>query len=64
MSEWKASYFALEFVAMGPVDNNSALVQVMARRRTDDKPLPGPMLKSSVTPYGVTKQATSLYLNQ
>ena len=30
----------LEFVPRGPIDNRPALVQVMAWRRTDDKPLP------------------------
>ena len=27
-----------------PADYNLALVQVMVRRRSDDKPLPGPMM--------------------
>ena len=35
---------SLEFVRKGPIDNKAALVQVMARRRTGDKPLPEPML--------------------
>ena len=35
---------SLEFVPEGPIDNMSALVQVMAGRRTGDKPLPEPML--------------------
>ena len=34
----------MEFVAKGPVDNKSALVQVMAWRRTGNKPLPEPVL--------------------
>ena len=35
----------------GPIDNKSALVQVMARRRTDDKPLPEPMLTQFTKEY-------------
>ena len=31
---------SLRFVARSPIDNKPALVQVMAWRRTDDKPLP------------------------
>ena len=34
----------LEFVCMGPVDNYSALVQVMAWYQIGDKPLHGPLL--------------------
>ena len=34
----------MKFVPKGPIDNRSALVQIMAWRRTGDKPLPGPML--------------------
>ena len=34
----------LKFVPKGPIDNNSALSQVMAWRRTGDKPLSEPML--------------------
>ena len=35
---------SLKFVPNGPIDNNPALVQVMAWRRTGDKPLSEPML--------------------
>ena len=35
---------SLKFVPKGPIDNKSALVQVMAWRRTSDKPLREPML--------------------
>ena len=35
---------SLKFVPKGPIDNESALVQVMAWRRTRDKPLTEPML--------------------
>ena len=34
---------SLKFVPKGPIDNKAALVQVMAWRRTGDKPLPEPM---------------------
>ena len=35
---------SLKFVPRSPIDNAPALVQVMARRRTGDKPLPEPVL--------------------
>ena len=35
---------SVKFVPKGPIDNNAALVQVMAWRRTGDKPLPEPKL--------------------
>ena len=35
---------SLKFVPKGPINNKSALVQVMAWRRTGDKPLPEPIL--------------------
>ena len=46
----------LKFIPKVPIDNKSALVQEMARRRTGDKPLPEPMmLSSSLMPYFVTR---------
>ena len=36
--------FSLKFVSRSPIDNTPALVQVMAWCRTDDKPLPAPIL--------------------
>ena len=36
--------FSLNLVSMGPIDNKAALVQVMAWRRTSDKPLPETMM--------------------
>ena len=45
--EWKFSILIEilpKFVPKGQIDNNSELVQVMARRRIGDKPLSGPML--------------------
>ena len=35
---------SLKFLLKDPIDNKSALVQVMAWRRTGDKPLPEPVL--------------------
>ena len=35
---------SLKFVPKDPVDNKFALVEVMAWHRTDDKPLPQPMM--------------------
>ena len=35
---------SLKFAPMSPIDNKAALVQVMAWRRTGDKPLPEAML--------------------
>ena len=37
-------YISLKFFPKGPIDNKPALVQVMAWRRTGDKPLPELML--------------------
>ena len=42
---------SLKFVPMGPIDYKSALVQVMAWRRTGDKPLPEPMLAQFTDAY-------------
>ena len=42
---------SLKFVPKGPIDNKSALVQVMAWRRTGDKPLPEPMLTHFTDAY-------------
>ena len=42
---------SLMFVPKGPIDNKSALVQVMAWCWTGDKPLPVPMLDKFTDPY-------------
>ena len=39
-----AIQISLKFIPKGPIDNFATLVQVMAWRRTGDKPLPEPML--------------------
>ena len=40
-----------KFAPKGPIDKKSALVQVMAWRRTGDKPLPEPMLTQFTDAY-------------
>ena len=42
---------SLKFVPKGPIANTSALVLVMAWRRTGDKPLPEPMLTQFTDAY-------------
>ena len=42
---------SLKFVPKGPIDNKSALVQVMAWRRIGDQPLPEPMLTQFTNAY-------------
>ena len=42
---------SLKFVHMGPIDNKSALIQVMARRRTGAETLPESMLAQFIDAY-------------
>ena len=42
---------SLKFVPDGPIDNSPALVEVMAWRRTGDKPLSEPMLSQFTDAY-------------
>ena len=49
-----------KFDLKGPNDNKSALVQVMAWRRTDNKPLPEPMLTQFNNAYMQHKGELSL----
>ena len=42
---------SLKYVPRSPIDNKPALVQVMAWRRTGDKPLPGPMMTQFIDAY-------------
>ena len=44
---------SLKFVTRSPIDNNLALVQVMAGRRRGDKPLPEPVLAANLSVYYV-----------
>ena len=43
-NDWTPIRISLKFVPMSLIDNKTALVQIMAWRRTGDKPLPEPML--------------------
>ena len=42
---------SVKFVPDGPIDNNPALVWIMAWRRTGDKPLSEPMLTKFTDAY-------------
>ena len=42
---------SLKLVPRGPINNKSAFVQVMAWRRTGDKPLPEPMMTQLTDAY-------------
>ena len=47
--------FSLKYVRKGPIDNNPSLVQIMAWRRSGDKPLSGPMMVRLPTHICVTR---------
>ena len=44
-------WISLKFVPESPIDSKSALVQLMVWRRTDDKPLPEPVLTQFTDAY-------------
>ena len=46
---------SLKFVPKGPINNNPALVQIMAWRRLGDKPLSEPMMVTLLTHICVTR---------
>ena len=46
---------SLKFVPKGPINNNPALFQIMAWRRSGDKPLSEPMMVSLLTHICVTR---------
>ena len=52
---WFSIKISLKFVLKGQINNNPALVQIMARRRPGDKPLSEPMMVSSLTHLCVTQ---------
>ena len=54
-NEWISPRISLKFVPKGPINNNPALVQIMAWRRTGDKPLSEPMMVSLPTHICVTR---------
>ena len=47
--------FSLKYVCKGPIDNNPSLVQIMAWRRSGDKPLSEPMMISLPSHICVTR---------
>ena len=61
-SVWISITISLKFVLKGPIDYKSELVQVMAWRRTGEKPLPEPILTQFTAAYirhqGEIKQPT------
>ena len=52
---WMKIKISLKFVPKGPINNNPALVQIMAWRRSGDKPLSEPMMVSLLTHICVTR---------
>ena len=46
---------SLKFVPKGPINNNTALVQIMAWHRSDDKPLSEPMMVSLLSQICITR---------
>ena len=52
---WISIQISLKFVPKGPINNNPALVQIMAWRRPGDKPLSEPMMVISLTHICVTR---------
>ena len=50
-NDWISIKISLKFVPRSPIDNKPALVQVMAWRRTGDKPLPEPMMAQFTDAY-------------
>ena len=52
---WISIKISLKFVPKGPINNIPALVQIMAWRRSGDKPLSEPMMVSLTTHIYVTR---------
>ena len=52
---WIAMKISLKFVLKGPINNNPALVQIMAWRRPGDKPLSEPRMESLLAHICVTR---------
>ena len=52
---WISIKISLKFVPKGPINKNPALVQIMAWRRSGDKPLSEPMMVSLLTHICVTR---------
>ena len=60
---WISIKISLKFVPKGPINNIPALVQIMAWRRSGDKPLSEPMLDSLPTHICVTQKRHFLWGN-
>ena len=54
-NEWIPIKISMKFVPQGPINKIPALVQIMACRRSGDKPLSEPMMVSSLTHICVTR---------
>ena len=54
---------SLKFVPQGPINNNPALVQITALRRSGDKPLSEPMMVSLLTHICVIRPQWVNYMN-
>ena len=52
-------WISLQFVPTGPIDNKWTLVQVMAWRRTGDKPIPELMLTQFANAYMLHQEEMS-----
>ena len=59
---WIPIKISLKFVLQGPINNISALVQIMAWRRSGDKPLSEPMMISLLTHICVTRPQWYIYI--
>ena len=58
---WISIKISLKFVPKGPINNIPALVQIMAWRRSGDKPLSEPMMVSLPTHICVTRPQWVIY---
>ena len=59
---WIPNKISLKFVHEGPINNISALVQILARRRIGDKPLSEPMMTQFNDAY-MRHSASMSYIN-
>ena len=53
---------SLKYVPRSPIDHKPALVQVMAWRRTGDKPLLGPIMTQFIDAYSDQEELSTLYI--
>ena len=58
---WYSIEISLKFVPKGPINNSPALVQIMAWRRSGDKPLSEPMMISLMTHMCITRLIVNNY---